>query len=92
MIETKEQYGELQMKRLLPKNGPPVGTADHKAVFETIEALRKVARAAKQADKILMPYWMGSEFGEKPTDKEIYSAIADLNQALAKLEADWITE
>jgi hypothetical protein len=59
----------------------------------TVEGLRKVVIAAKQADKILVPYWMGKEFGEKPTDKQIYNAIAGLNIALTKAEVpDWFTE
>jgi hypothetical protein len=93
MIETKEQYETAKevLVDAMKEHEGIIYALRLDGLYQTIEALRDVARAAKRADKILLPYWMGPEFGEKPTDKQIYGAIADLNQVVAALP-DWLTD
>ncbi len=85
MISTKEQYEELQLKRLLPKHGPPMGSDDHKAVFETIEALREVARAGDAWSKAHKdPDYAHCNTKYCVTSDQVRDAVAAL--------PDWLTE
>lgn len=91
MIETREQYATL-LDDVRDLGYASLGSTDAEAIIETIEALRRLARAAKEIEAG-EEYYMGKE-SANDYDATIEAICEQLRDALAYIEqhAPWLLE